>query len=350
MVVGIDYRLAASSHRGMGRYAREIVRKLFALDTQNCYILYIDTPCQETLPSNFRWHCLPAAGYILGEQIYLSRAVKHDKVDVLWSTSNTFPLWLPRRVKLIVTIHDLIFMYPLPRGQNFVQRIGALYRRVVVKCGIKRVDKVVTVSQFSADELKRIFKIDKATITYNCIESFYNLSRNTEKVIVDNKNNNTQSAEAPSKNIDFLLRSFAEKLPLKNLIVGGIKTDSPLREKYLPFKNILFLDNGISDSLLIGYYKGCQAFIYVSLMEGFGIPPLEALACGAKVICSNATSLPEVVGQQGLLIDPTNQSELLKAIEKIETFETEKSLTEQHLQKFVDWERPAKIIKNLITQ
>ncbi|MEG1956088.1 MAG: glycosyltransferase, partial [Mucinivorans sp.] len=158
------------------------------------------------------------------------------------------------------------------------------------------------------------------------------------------------SADAPSKNIDFLLRSFAEKLPLKNLIVGGIKTDSPLREKYLPFKNILFLDNGISDSLLIGYYKGCQAFIYVSLMEGFGIPPLEALACGAKVICSNATSLPEVVGQQGLLIDPTNQSELLKAIEKIETFETEKSLTEQHLQKFVDWERPAKIIKNLITQ
>ncbi|MEG1955960.1 MAG: glycosyltransferase, partial [Mucinivorans sp.] len=187
MVVGIDYRLAASSHRGMGRYAREIVRKLFALDTQNCYILYIDTPCQETLPSNFRWHCLPAAGYILGEQIYLSRAVRHDKVDVLWSTSNTFPLWLPRRVKLIVTIHDLIFMYPLPRGQNFVQRIGALYRRVVVRCGIKRVDKVVTVSQFSADELKRIFKIDKATITYNCIESFYNLSRNTGKVIVDYK-------------------------------------------------------------------------------------------------------------------------------------------------------------------
>ncbi|MEG0795808.1 MAG: glycosyltransferase family 1 protein [Odoribacter sp.] len=346
MVIGIDYRLAASSCRGMGRYSREIVKKLFDIDSLNQYILYIDTDCNECLPYNFRWHKLPTANYIVGEQIYLACAVRSDKLDVLWSTSNTFPLIIPNRVRLIVTIHDLIFMYSLPNHQNFTQRVGALYRRAVANLGIRRVDQVVTVSEFSAHEIKRILKIDNVVITYNCIESFYAAASNKQCAPMTDKFYFTLSADAPSKNLNFLLNVFSNRLSTQKLVVGGIKERSKLREKY-KFSNIVFLKEGIDDSELIGYYQHCEAFIYVSLFEGFGIPPLEALACGAKIICSNATSLPEVVNDNGLLIDPTNEKELIEAVKNISNFEIDNNKREKHLEKFINWQTSAFIIKSL---
>lgn len=349
MIIGIDYRLAASSHRGMGRYCREIVDKLSALDSENQYILYIDTDCTKELPQNFRWHRLPTSNFILGEQFVLPIMMLRDKIDVMWSPSNTFPLFTPPGIKLVVTVHDLIFMYPLPKGQNFTQRIGALYRRCVMTLGRWRADRFVTVSHFSASELERIFKIRNTTITYNCIESFYKkaTAHTTDRVRQDYYF--TLSADAPSKNLPFLLATFTDKLTDKKLVVGGIKDDSPLRAEYNS-PNITFLKNGISDSQLLDYYMSCRAFIYVSLQEGFGIPPLEALACGAKLICSNATSLPEVVGGHGILIDPRQVSDLMSAINDIDNFKVDPQSLNSHLEQFIDWTSPARIIHNILTK
>ncbi|MEG2759103.1 MAG: hypothetical protein RR908_04445, partial [Rikenellaceae bacterium] len=84
MIIGIDYRLAASSHRGMGRYCREIVEKLFIMDTKNQYVLYIDDKCDKPLPHNFRFHKLPTSNFIIGEQIIMPFFIIKDKIDVLW--------------------------------------------------------------------------------------------------------------------------------------------------------------------------------------------------------------------------------------------------------------------------
>lgn len=342
MNIGIDYRLAASSHRGMGRYCREITEKLFEMDSENNYVLYTDTDCDKPLPPNFRWHKLPTANFILGEQLFLPRAIAQDKIDVMWSPSNTFPLFMPRGVKLVVTIHDLIFMYKLPKGQNFVQRIGALYRRWVLKLGYKRIDKCITVSEFSASELTRIFNIKDAIITYNCIEAFYKKTRERKS---EKKEDFyfTLSADAPSKNLKFLLDAFKNRLPDQKLIIGGVKNNSPLREQYQN-GNILFLSDGISDDLLIDHYMKCRAFVYVSLQEGFGIPPLEALSCGAKVISSYETSLREVVNDCGILINPRVEDELIEAIDKIDTFDVPQAVIDRHLAQFTDWRVPAKIV------
>lgn len=347
MNIGIDYRLAAASHRGMGRYCREIVEKLFDMDKENKYVLYTDTDCDKPLPPNFRWHKIPTANFILGEQVFLPLAISNDKIDVLWSPSNTFPLFMPRSVKLVVTIHDLIFMYKLPKGQNIIQRIGALYRRWVLKLGYKRIDTCITVSEFSASEIRRIFNIKDVRITYNCIEAFY---KKTRDCLTSEKADFyfTLSADAPSKNLPFLLNAFKNKLPNDKLVIGGVKNNSPLREQYQS-EQIIFLNDGVPDELLIEHYLKCKAFVYVSLQEGFGIPPLEALSCGAKVISSYETSLREVVGECGILINPRREDELLEAIEKIADFEVPQTTIDNHLAQFTDWSIPATIILKNIT-
>ncbi|MEG1648959.1 MAG: glycosyltransferase family 1 protein [Rikenellaceae bacterium] len=347
MIIGIDYRLAASSHRGMGRYCREIVDKLFKIDSINKYILYIDTDCDKKLPENFRWHKLPTTNYILGEQLALPLMMRRDKIDVMWSTSNTFPIFISSKIKLVVTVHDLIFMYALPKGQNFTQRIGALYRRWVMKLSHRRVDKYITVSHFSAHELARIFHISDSVITYNCIESFFKKAATHKPTRFADKFYFTLSADAPSKNMNFLLDAFKYKLPDKKLIVAGIKDKSPLRNEYTT-SNITFLKDGVSDSTLLDHFMMCEAFIYVSLQEGFGIPPLEALACGAKVICSNATSLPEVIGENGILINPKDEKSLINAIDQIKSFKISPDDLDSHLQQFTDWKIPAQIVHNIL--
>lgn len=349
MNIGIDYRLAAASHRGMGRYCREIVEKLFDMDKENKYVLYTDTDCDKPLPPNFRWHKIPTANFILGEQVFLPLAISNDRIDVLWSPSNTFPLFMPRGVKLVVTIHDLIFMYKLPKGQNIIQRIGALYRRWVLKLGYKRIDTCITVSEFSASEIRRIFNIKDVRITYNCIEAFY---KKTRDCLTSEKADFyfTLSADAPSKNLPFLLNAFKNKLPNNKLVIGGVKNNSPLREQYQSGQ-IIFLNDGVPDELLIEHYLKCKAFVYVSLQEGFGIPPLEALSCGAKVISSYETSLREVVGECGILINPRREDELLEAIEKIADFEVPQTTIDNHLAQFTDWSIPAAIVlKNIISK
>lgn len=347
MIIGIDYRLAASSHRGFGRYSREIVEKLFEIDKVNQYILYIDTDCNKQLPANFRWHKIPTSNYILGEQIFMPIFLRQDKIDVMWSTSNTFPLFVPSSVKLVVTVHDLIFMYKLPKNQNFVQRVGALYRRAVILLGKNIVDQYITVSNFSASELNRILNIKNATITYNCIESFYKKAKIHTPPPCNEEFYFTLSADAPSKNLDFLLSAFMNKLPDKKLVVGGVKDKSPLRTKYAA-QNITFLKDGVPDSDLLDHYMNCKAFIYVSIQEGFGIPPLEALACGAKVICSNATSLPEVIGDNGMLINPKNEDDLIEKIKNIDSFNLNENNVKQHLEQFIDWNVPANVVANIL--
>lgn len=347
MNIGIDYRLAASSHRGMGRYCREITEKLIETDRENRYVLYTDTDCDKPLPPNFRWHKIPTTNFILGEQLCLPLAIAKDKIDVLWSPSNTFPLFLPRRTKLVVTIHDLIFMYKLPKGQNIVQRIGALYRRWVLNLGHKRIDTCITVSEFSASELKRIFGIENAVITYNCIEAFYKKTRG--RTTADKEDFYfTLSADAPSKNLPFLLNAFKNRLPDRKLVIGGVKNNSPLRNEYQN-GNILFLKDGVPDETLIEHYTKCKAFVYVSLQEGFGIPPLEALSCGAKVISSYETSLREVVGACGILINPRNENELIEAIEKINAFSVPQEAIDKHLAQFTDWSVPAAVVRKHLT-
>lgn len=351
MLIGIDFRLANVSNRGMARYVREIVCALMELDSINNYILYINKgeKINIHLKSNFSLGYIANKNLIIGEQIGIARKTYSDKLDCLWSPYNTFPLLINPKTKLLVTIHDLIFFSSLFTGTSF-QKIGRLYRRSCLLLGHKRIDKCFTVSQYSASEIKKRFNLSTVYITYNCIDAFWN---KVQKIIESNREplmrENfyfTISGDAPHKNLPFLVSFFKRHRPNDTLIIAGVSSTSSLRKENT--KNIIFLNNNLSDEEIIEYYLKCKAFIFLSLEEGFGIPVLEAMACEAPLIVSDRTSLPEVVGDCGILISPNSEDELMKAMESIDTFKVSETTRLNQLQKFLHWSDSAKVVLNQI--
>lgn len=346
--IGIDYNLATTSCRGMGRYIREIVSCLIFSDKSNMYYLYTSRPINITLPFNFIEKRLPCNNTILIEQFFLPLFACRDHLDILWCPANTFPLFPLRKTKLAVTIHDLIFCNNL-NTLSLHQRIGQLYRRFVVINGKNRIKYCITVSKYSQTEIRQKLGIKHVYITYNKIDSFYELSKN---IAIEEKDRKdfyfTVSGDAPSKNLKTLIEVF-ECLPDRYLIIAGVPAESPIRTRST--QNILFLEYGISDSELIYYYKTCRAFIFISLYEGFGIPVLEAMACNAPIICSNTTSVPEVAGKYAILVDPKDKEAILNAVMNVKNkWEVPKPGISHHLRKFLNWQDSADIILQMFME
>lgn len=349
MKIVVDYRLAARSSRGMARYCREIVYKLMTLDHTNNYILYVDTTekFDLSLPANFTIRQIKHCNYIIGEQWLIPRLLRIDNPDIYWAPYNTFPLILPQKTVLVVTIHDLIFLKNIKGPINIKQRIGKIYRALVIRFGLSRINHVVSVSKYSADEIKKTLHIQDVTITYNCVDSFIEKAKHRESTITPPYKSYffTLSGDAPSKNLPFVINLFKQNLPDETLVIAGIQTDSPIRKDAT--EQIIFLPSGISDEELIAYYSNCKAFIFLSKYEGFGIPILEALSCNARVIASNTTSIPEVVGNCGILVDPNNCNQCIEAIKNIDTYTIDSNEIKRQIALFSSWDTPAATLLNL---
>ena len=341
MKIAIDYRLAASSNRGMARYCREIVNELFRLDKQNEYYLLTSViPDDVKLPKNFKFVRLSLTNFILSEQFSIPAACRRLKPDVLWSPYNTFPVFLRKKTKLFVTIHDLIF-FNAPMGEEkLYKRIGRLYRKAIVKTFSKHICSYFTVSEYSKSLIRNLLKLNcDGVITPNCLSpDFISLS---EKYRENGKMNFffTVSGDNPSKNLQFLINIFSEKLVDETLYIAGLGEKSEFR-KYQTNK-IIFLSQNISDEELVKLYSSCKAFIFPSLEEGFGIPIIEALCCHSKVISSNRTCLPEIVGNQGVLFDPTDENSLLFAIKQLDEHTFFYDITQ-----YVSWKNFARLVLN----
>ena len=348
MKIGIDYTMATATTRGMGRYVREVVRCLIEMDKENEYFLYSYFPIQESLPANFQERHLPSANVILVEQWYLPRMAKRDNLDVLWSPANTFPVGLSRKIKLVVTIHDLIFMQPVRGKISWKQVIGRLYRRGVVRYGHSRIDRCMSVSQYSAHEIEQQLNIPQVEVTYNCISSFIQRANRLQGYPpnLPEKYFFTLSGDAPNKNLPYLIDVFTSELKGETLVIAGVPQHSALRARQS--SKIIFVDAGISDDVLIAYYQHCYAFLFLSLSEGFGIPLLEAMSCGAKIIASNATSIPEVLGPCGVLVSPTDRNQLLQAIHALNDWKIEDNIRLLQLQKFQDWHQSAQVVLSVL--
>lgn len=342
MRIGIDYSLATATNRGMGRYVREIVRSLMELDRIHTYVLYTHVPITDPLPPHFEQRIIPTSNEIVAEQVYLPRMARADRVDCLWCPANTFPLCLNKKIKLVVTIHDLIFMHK-PEGRSSLrQKIGRIYRRWVLRLGKKRIDSCLTVSNFSAAEIQKILGIPAVKVTYNCIDSFYHLAQQVSSPVERAGFYFTVSGDAPSKNLPLLIDTFEEFLPEDCLVIAGLPADSPMRLRAT--ERIVFLPAGISDRELVEKYNLCKAFIFVSLREGFGIPILEALVCGAPIVCSSATSLPEVGGEFVAYVDPTDRQAIGQAIKKVDTAPCNAEQKKKHIEQFLRWSASAQIV------
>lgn len=259
-------------------------------------------------------------------------------------------LWQKVRKLLIPKLflsYSCIFQKKSGKPRNMVQYIGKLYRKWTIRFGSRRIDRCVSVSRYSADEIKRVLNIPEVTVTYNCADAFRGKLKAgaSESMIGEKQYFFTLSGDAPSKNLSFVIDLFKNDLLTETLVIAGIPANSPIRSEACD--RIVFLPARISDEELIVHYSQCKAFLFLSLYEGFGIPVLEALMCGARVIASNRTSIPEVVGDCGVLVDPTDRGQCLEAICNIASFSPDPQAIERQVGPFSDWDRPAKVLLNL---
>ena len=275
------------------------------------------------------------------------------KADVYYATVpyvGVAPIFLGKK-NLITAIYDLIpFFYT---GMNFLSRYYYIFCTNICK----KSDKIITISNYSKKEILNCLKLKSKDVKriYLAIDPglFY------PKKIKKNKKFKIGfiGGLTKQKNPIALIKAFKD-LNDKNteLVIGGKGKEFSKLVLYVKehnIENIQFLGY-VPDKELPDFYRGLNLFVYPSLHEGFGLPPLEAMACGVPVICSNRESLPEVVGNAAILVNPNKIEEIKRAIEKVlNSKKLQKDMRNLGLirAKNFSWEKTAeeylKVIKNI---
>ena len=342
MKIGIEgQRLFRKKKHGMDMVALELIRYLQEIDHENEYIVFIapdedDSVLKET--ANFKIVKLDGGSYPVWEQFALPKAAREAGCQILHCTSNTAPVNC--KIPLVVTLHDIIYMESsyakiLAGSATPYQKFGNVYRKMVVPKIVKKSQKIITVSHFEKNRIGEFFgmKGDKRlTAVYNGVSEHFKpvtdkaeLKRVKEKYHLPDKYFFFLGNTDPKKNTKGTLKAFSDFIKrsgsehkLVMLDYDRTELDKLLEEiGDKGFINRIVLTGYVVNTDLPSIYCQSDVFLYPSLRESFGIPMLEAMACGVPVITSNTSSMPEVAGTAAFIIDPFKPEEITEAILKI---------------------------------
>jgi len=363
MRIGIDARFW--SQTGIGRYIRNIVEELSKLDTKNEYVIFLmgDDFDSISLPSNFKKVKTNIHWHSFSEQIILPMVYLKEHLDLLFVPHFNIPILYPK--KIVTTIHDLTVLRvrtgkatALPYPIYLIKYLGAF----LVHCAaIKRSKIIFTVSQFVKDDIVKTFKVDPSKIVFtpNAVGGgFYRRSGNEINAVLEKYGFRHPylfyvGNAYPHKNLKRLVESFAillKDFPNLTLVLGGKKDffyERLEKEcKALDVCDRIVFTGFINDIDLPAIYSGAKLFVNPSLYEGFGIQVLEAFGCGCKVVCSSATSLPEVGGGLARYFDPKDAHDMARIISKT-LLEADPGFTSRaavYAKDYSSWEASAKTI------
>ncbi len=329
MRIGIDVS-SLSGGRGPARYTTEIIKALSAgCGSDDIFYSPFDKGIPG-LPSNFVFKFLPLQEMRPWLNWTLAMAVRRDKVDVMFFPANDFWLW--RAAPTVVALLDIapatkLFQY-LPSWRDRLQN------RLQMKALGRITDKVITISKFSADSIAaHLPKVaHKLQVVYCGLSSIFQLSEikdmSSKPYILfvggfDRRKNLERMLQAYKL---LLARGRTEKL----LLVGSagenkkLYYDMPEMIAAHDLQKNVEIKSGVDDNQLVQLYGNARILVIPSLIEGFGLPVLEAMSCGCPVASSNAASLPEVGGDAVQYFDPYNIEDMANCMQRI--------LTDHHLQ------------------
>src|SRR5215475_4975315 len=325
MHIGIDAHAIGARQGGNETYIANLIKSLAEIDGDNRYTIYLANAgaaaqWREEFTNrykNFGVRLLPPPTPLVRVPVYLTYELFRRPVDVLHVQYTAPPFC---RAPLVVTIHDLAF----ERMPETFTRRGSFQLKLTVRRTAKKAARIATVSEYSRQDLLSIYKLspEKVVVTYNGVESIF-----TPQPSIPNEAEEVRRRFGISR--DFLL-AVGSLQPRKNLI-RLIRAYARLRSEREDFRpqlvivgRKLWLASEIFDEVnLTGYvadedlpalYRAARAFVYPSLFEGFGLPPLEAMACGTPVVTSDVSSMPEITGDAALLIDPNDEGALANAL------------------------------------
>ncbi len=305
---------------GIGTYIRNLVRQLARIDGTTEYVLLCKAQDHAELSAvgpNFRAVVETAMPYSLAEQVRIPIAIRRERADLFHAPHYVLPPLI--NCRSVVTIHDTIhLMFP----QYLPGRLAYGYARTSLWLATRRSNRILTVSETSKSDILRRFRVpaDKITVVYNAIDE--RLSQAPPQEAFERVRIRYQLRDPfalyvgnikPHKNLERLIDAF-DRLrrqegfdSLKLVIIGDeISKYQGLRRavhQHKLHKHVRFFGFVPVDTLSV-LYRLASVFVFPSLYEGFGLPPLEAMASGTPVVTSNVSSLPEVVGDAAILVDP----------------------------------------------
>lgn len=337
MRIAIDATLLRKENTGTGFYIINLINGLLKLnDDNNQYYIFID----EDLAAQYFDFNRNKNFYILDKKFknriqrvlwqffFLPFELRKKNIEVLHSPNYITPL-IKLGFKIIVTVHDLTF-FIFPEKFTIIKR---LFFKFFVPWFIKKADKIIAVSNNTKKDILRYFKIreEKIAVTFESIPEYYRRdilpgNEMLEKYGISRKYFLFVGMIEPRKNILTILKAYKKienDLEADLVIVGKKGWYFKEIEEYFEslkkegLKNNIIFTGYVSEPELKYFYKNALIFIYPSIYEGFGLPPLQSMACGVPVITSNTSSLPEVVGDAAIKVDPSDIDGLAETIKKL---------------------------------
>lgn len=326
MRIGIEaQRIFRKNKHGMDFVVLQEIKELQKMDTPHEYFVFVKPGVDRCIESSEHVHIIEVncPSYPLWEQWALPRAARKAGVDILHCTSNTAPIWYD--IPLVLTLHDIIFLEPRDKkNKSLYQNLGYFYRRWDVPRILKKCRRIITVSDFELGNIKQKLQLPDSQLKmiYNGYNEWFRpIESNKQqyrKYIADAGYFFFLGNTDPKKNTERTLMAYAKYLEQSEVKRPLLMAD--LDQEYL---NGIIERNGIEairDHIVMpGYiinsdlpyiYNNAFAFLYTSLRESFGIPLLEAMACGTPVITSNKSSMPEIAGHDAILINPESSDEI----------------------------------------
>ena len=327
MRIGIDARKLHDF--GIGTYIRNLLRQLARLDRETEYILLSrpeDRQALGALGPNLRSVSETADNYSVAEQFRVPWALKRERVDLFHAPHYVLPPLVS--CKSVVTIHDCIhLMFP----QYLPNRLALAYARTSIAMAARRATRVLTVSQSSKRDILKFVDVppDKIDVIYNAYDERFGVEPREEDVVRVRERYQLHGEFVlyagnvkPHKNLGRLIEAFHHVRNrgldhLKLVLIGDdISKYAALRRavhQHQLHKYVRFLGYLPEETLAV-MYRLAGVFVFPSLYEGFGLPPLEAMASGTPVVTSNVSSLPEVAGDAALLVDPYDPTAIADGI------------------------------------
>lgn len=335
MRIGIEaQRIFRPKKHGMDVVAIELIKNLQQLDHKNEYVIFSrkgvdDNTIVET--SNFALDKFSALTYVDWEQFQLPGKLKSRKIDLLHCTANTAPLKCS--IPLLLTLHDIIYLENVDFKGTAYQNLGNLYRRWLVPKIVNKASLILTVSEFEKQNiLERLPSTEgKVQVLYNGVSPQFNNSFSQTQVEELRTEFNLPAQfvmflgnTAPKKNTLNVIKAYVDlclkhenKIPLVLLDYKKELVIRILEELKQPGLIDMFIFPGyVPHHKIPLVYNAATLFLYPSLRESFGLPILEAMACGTPVITSSTSSMPEIAGDAALLVDPYKPAELTAAMHK----------------------------------
>lgn len=327
MLIGVDAsRITRPRRTGTENYSLHVLRELLSQDGDNTYRLYTSAPLAEGLlrlprSTTLRRIRMPR----LWTQVGLSREMLVDPPDVLFVPSHVLPLVTPRAS--VVVVYDV--------GHRFFPRAHTLTEWLYVEWAIRRhvriASRLLTISHASKKDLVRCYGADPSRIdvAYPAVDERFRPVKAVDIYRVRKRYSLSEQyvlhvgTIKPRKNLPRLVRAFASadipgevQLVLAGMTTFGAATvEAAIRETGVEsrVRRLAY----VPDEDLAALYSGAATVAIVSLYEGFGMPALEALACGAPLVASNRGSLPEITGDAAVIVDPLDVGSIARGIEKI---------------------------------